>query len=207
MPTPLAGGQRKIICGANEFSLASGQGGGHLIFDVCFDFQCATPRGLIRGTTVWGNYPLLAANSIFHCANPRGLIRYTTVWGNSPLLAANSIFHCATPRGLIRGTTVWGSSPLLGLNSIFYPATPRGLIRWVTVGGNYSLLFSNIVKTLRSMFFSEHRLKIALLRIGKHCIVKNIASLRKVNIAHPYTWLKAKQSYVECLSLENFIKR
>jgi len=153
LPTPLAGGQRKIICGANEFSLASGQGGGHLIFDVCFDFQCATPRGLIRGTTVWGN------------------------------------------------------SPLLGLNSIFHPATPRGLIRWVTVGGNYSLLFSNIVKTLRSMFFSEHRLKIALLRIGKHCIVKNIASLRKVNIAHPYTWLKAKQSYVECLSLENFIKR
>ena len=36
------------------------------------------------------------------------------------------------------------------------------------------------------MFFSEHRLKIASLRIGKHRIVKNIASLRKVNIAHPY---------------------
>ena len=55
LPTPLAGGQRKIICGANEFSLAFGQGGGHLIFDVCFDFQCATPRGLIRDTTVSGN--------------------------------------------------------------------------------------------------------------------------------------------------------
>ena len=39
------------------------------------------------------------------------------------------------------------------------------------------------------MFFSEHRLKIASLRIGKHCIVKNIASLRKVNIAHPYPGL------------------
>ena len=26
------------------------------------------------------------------------------------------------------------------------------------------------------------------LRIGKHCIVKNIASLRKVNIAHPYSY-------------------
>ena len=38
------------------------------------------------------------------------------------------------------------------------------------------------------MFFSEHRLKIASLRIGKHRIVKNIASLRKVNIAHPYLW-------------------
>jgi hypothetical protein len=36
------------------------------------------------------------------------------------------------------------------------------------------------------MFFSEHRLKIASLRIGKHRIVKNIASLRKVKIAHPY---------------------
>ena len=49
------------------------------------------------------------------------------------------------------------------------------------------------------MFFSEHRLKIASLRIGKHRIVKNIASLRKVNIAHPYTnlvehnfWLQVK---------------
>ena len=36
------------------------------------------------------------------------------------------------------------------------------------------------------MFLSKHRLNIASLRIGKHCIIKNIASLRKVNIAHPY---------------------
>ena len=36
------------------------------------------------------------------------------------------------------------------------------------------------------MFLSKHRLNIASLRIGKHRIVKNIASLRKVNIAHPY---------------------
>ena len=36
------------------------------------------------------------------------------------------------------------------------------------------------------MFFLKNRLKIASLRIGKHRIVKNIASLRKVNIAHPY---------------------
>ena len=36
------------------------------------------------------------------------------------------------------------------------------------------------------MFFFKHRLKMTLLRIGKHRIVKNIASLRKVNIAHPY---------------------
>ena len=33
--------------------------------------------------------------------------------------------------------------------------------------------------------FFKHRLKMTLLRIGKHRIVKNIASLRKVNIAHP----------------------
>ena len=112
LPTPLAGGQRKIICGANEFSLAFGQGGGHLIFDVCFNFQCATPRGLIRDTTVGGNYSLQAANLIFHCATPRGLIRYTTVGGNSPLLTANSTFHSAIPRGLIRWVTVGGNSPL-----------------------------------------------------------------------------------------------
>ena len=42
------------------------------------------------------------------------------------------------------------------------------------------------------MFFSEHRLKMTSLRIGKHRIVKNIASLRKVNIAHPYRALAKK---------------
>ena len=41
-------------------------------------------------------------------------------------------------------------------------------------------------KHRRAMFLSKHRLNIALLRIGKHRIVKNIASLRKVKIAHPY---------------------
>ena len=45
------------------------------------------------------------------------------------------------------------------------------------------------------MFFSEHRLKIASLRIGKHRIVKNIASLRKVNIAHPYDALRDATEY------------
>ena len=108
LPTPLAGGRRKIICGANEFSLAFGQGGGHLIFDVCFDFQCATPRGLIRDTTVGGNGALQAANLIFHCATPRGLIRDTTVGGNGALLAANSIFHCAYPKGAHSWHHRWG---------------------------------------------------------------------------------------------------
>ena len=36
------------------------------------------------------------------------------------------------------------------------------------------------------MFFFKNCLKIESLRIGKHRIVKNIAWLRKVNIAHPY---------------------
>ena len=44
-------------------------------------------------------------------------------------------------------------------------------------------LFQNIVKNIVGQCFCQN---IASLRIGKHCIVKNIASLRKVNIAHPY---------------------
>ena len=39
------------------------------------------------------------------------------------------------------------------------------------------------------MFLSKHRLNIASLRIGKHRIIKNIASLRKADIAHPYLWV------------------
>ena len=50
------------------------------------------------------------------------------------------------------------------------------------------------------MFFFKHRLKIASLRIGKHRIVKNIASLRKVNIAHPYLW-------IVCLPLDSVLAR
>ena len=45
--------------------------------------------------------------------------------------------------------------------------------------------FQTSPKTSRSMFFSEHRLKMTSLRIGKHRIAKNIALFRKVNIAHP----------------------
>ena len=40
-------------------------------------------------------------------------------------------------------------------------------------------------KHCRAMFLSKHRLNNASLKIGKHRIVKNIASLRKVNLAHP----------------------
>ena len=49
-----------------------------------------------------------------------------------------------------------------------------------------SVFFQTSSKSSRSMFSFKNRLKIASLRIGKHRIVKNIASLRKVNIAHPY---------------------
>ena len=45
-------------------------------------------------------------------------------------------------------------------------------------------------KHRRAMLLSKHRLNIASLRIGKHRIVKNIASLRKVIIAHPYHWVE-----------------
>ena len=41
-------------------------------------------------------------------------------------------------------------------------------------------------KHRRAMFLSEHRLNIPSLRIGKHRIVKNIPSLRKVKIPQPY---------------------
>ena len=39
------------------------------------------------------------------------------------------------------------------------------------------------------MFLSKHCLNIASLRIGKHRIIKKIASLRKADIAHPYLWV------------------
>ena len=51
------------------------------------------------------------------------------------------------------------------------------------------------------MFFLKNRLKIASLRIGKHRIVKNIASLRKVNIAHPYQAVHPQSQLVHCLQV------
>ena len=50
----------------------------------------------------------------------------------------------------------------------------------------HASIFVNKLLKQTHGFFSEHRLKIASSRIGKHRIVENIASLRKVNIAHPY---------------------
>ena len=48
------------------------------------------------------------------------------------------------------------------------------------------------------MFLSKHRLNIASLRIGKHRIVKNIALLRKVKIAHPYR----DEGYGSCFKMQ-----
>ena len=107
----------------------------------------ATPRGLIRDTTVGGNYSLLghfgfsfSTSFNFHCATPRGLIRDTTVGGNYSLLghfgfsfSTSFNFHCATQGGsfvtppLAAITHFWGI--LFGFSSNFQCATPRGLIR------------------------------------------------------------------------------
>ena len=120
--------------------MAFGQGGGHFIFGTSFNFKCGIPRGLIRNTTVGGNFPLLGLNSIFHCAIPRGLIRWVTVWDNSLLLGLNSIKHPAIPRGLICDTTVGGNFPLIALlvdailprvgrrlpHNVQYPRKPPG---------------------------------------------------------------------------------
>ena len=67
-----------------------------------------------------------------------------------------------------------------GFSAIF------NLFKIVTKNTAMFQLFSNIVKNMEhNVFSSEHHLKIAELRIRKHRIVKNIALLRKVNIAHP----------------------
>ena len=58
------------------------------------------------------------------------------------------------------------------------------------------------------MFFLKNRLKIASLRIGKHRIVKNIASLRKVNIAHPYldgAKVNKQQKYLATTKVTHFL--
>ena len=50
------------------------------------------------------------------------------------------------------------------------------------------------------MFLSEHRLNIPSLRIGKHRIVKNIPSLRKVKKTQPYRAYMAKLLDSNCRS-------
>ena len=54
---------------------------------------------------------------------------------------------------------------------------------------NVEFFSKHCPKHRRAMFLSKHCLNIASLRIGKHRIIKNIASLRKADIAHPYLWV------------------
>ena len=59
------------------------------ILDSVSNFQCATPRGLIRLLIVGCNYSLLGHFGFgfnFQCATPRGLIRLLTVGCNYSLL-------------------------------------------------------------------------------------------------------------------------
>ena len=164
-----------------------------------------------KGAHSWhhrlGQLPASGCKFNFPLCYPKGAHSLHHRLGQFPTSGCKFNFPLCYPKGAHSLHHRLGQFPTSGAKFNFPSCYPRGAHSLGHRRGNYSLLFSNIVKTLRSMFFSEHRLKIALLRIGKHCIVKNIASLRKVNIAHPYTWLKAKQRYVECLSLENFIKR
>ena len=139
LPTPLAGGQRKIIGGANDFSLAFGQGGGHLIFDVCFDFLLCYPKGAHSLHHRWGQLPTSGCKFNFPLCYPKGAHSLHHRLGQFPTSGCKFNFPCATPRGLIRWVTIWGNSPLLAANSIFHCATPRGLIRWVIIWGNYTM--------------------------------------------------------------------
>ena len=191
-------------------------------------FHCATPRGLIRSTTVWGNSPLQAANSIFHCATPRGLIRWVTVWGNSPLQAANSNFHGAIPRGLIR----WGQLLTSGWN-VNFPFVMQSMN--ISRIGKTPLCFPKGVHSFghrwEQLLTSDHFIFrellcqhfMFLMGSGGHWItkwryinVKILVPIKQKLGFHPWpeakqlfihTWLKAKQCYVECLSLKIFIKR
>ena len=129
--------------------LASGQGGGHDIFSTSFNFQCATPRGLIRWVTVGCNYPLLGhfglsfKLSIYYTKGAHSLghrwLQLPTFWA---FWIKFQIFNVLPQGGsfdyppLAAITHFWG---ILDSVSNFQCATPRGLIRWVTVGCNYSL--------------------------------------------------------------------
>ena len=134
----MAGGQESFAKQMNFLGLRPGGWAFYFRHQFRF-FHCATPRGPINDTTVWGNYSLLGLNSIFHCATPRGLIRWVTVGGNGALLGLNSMFHCTSTRGLIRWVTFCGNGSLLAANSTRYcagldDATPSCLIPIETSG-------------------------------------------------------------------------
>ena len=151
--------------------VASPAGGcGHLIFGTCFDFQCATPRGLIRDTTVGGNYSLFGHFGLsfkFSMCYPKG----AHLWHHRRGHLLTFWAFWITPRGLIHDTTVGCNYSLFGhfgLSLKFSMCYPKGAHSWhhrrgelltfwafwiqfqifnvlpqggsFTVGGNYSLL-------------------------------------------------------------------
>merc|ERR1712001_497737 len=120
------------------------------ILDSVSNFQCATPRGLIRLPTVGCNYSLLGHFGLsfkFSMCYPKGAHSFTHRWLQlltfGAFLIQFQIFNVLPQGGsfvyspLAAITHFWG---ILDLVSNFQCATPRGLIRLLTVGCNYSLL-------------------------------------------------------------------
>ena len=99
LPTPLAGGQRKIICGANEFSLASGQGGGHLIFGTSFDFPLCHPKGAHSLGHCLGQFPTSGCKFNFPLCYPKGAHSLHHRLGQFPTSGAKFNFPSCYPKG------------------------------------------------------------------------------------------------------------
>ena len=89
LPTPLAGGQRKIICRANEISWPPAGGVGMIFSAPVSIFNVLSQGGSFVGsllaaiTHFWG---ILDSVLNFQCASPRGLILWVTVGCNYSLL-------------------------------------------------------------------------------------------------------------------------
>ena len=97
------------------YFLAYGQGGGHDIFSTSFNFQCATPRGLIRWVTVGGNYSLFGHfgfNSKFLMCYLKGAHLLGHRWGQIPTFWAFwiqfQIFNVLPQGGSFVGSP-WGA--------------------------------------------------------------------------------------------------
>ena len=73
------------------------------------------------------------------------------------------------------------------------------------------LVSTKASKTLRSMFFSKHRLKTASLRIWKHCIVKTLHRYEKWtnpywHCVNPNRTFKCFDIYIATSSSSNWVK-
>ena len=112
MPTPLAGGQRKIICGANEISWPPAGGVGMIFSAPVSIFNVLSQGGSFK-TPPFRQLPTFWAFWIqFQIFNvlPQGgsfvyspLTAITHFWD---VLDLYSNFQCATPRGLIRSPSL-----------------------------------------------------------------------------------------------------